>query len=309
MDIFKARRCTALLEDYRKEKSVHSANRLVFDGVPGYDVYNISHEFEDDGKHYIFGRVEKRDNELSHVRIFRKVSDFHYTADFPDMVFENFQDPFVTRIQGELIVGGVQISPDPLSRKIINWRTLFYKGKTIKELALFAGGPSHMKDIRLVELESGEIGIFSRPQGLLGGFGKIGFAIAPSLEEVTEEAILGAKIYDTHFCPEEWGGANHILPLSSGKLGILGHIAYRCEKGLLHYHAMAFVFDCETMTHTPVKIIATRSDVPSGTSKRPDLADVLFSGGLVAKANGRYNLYTGVSDCEACVLEIDNPFA
>ena len=305
----KAVSCKELLKDYEAQKKIYSAHKLTFCGVDGFDVYNISQEFEDEGNTYIAGRVEKRDNELSCVRIFRKTAPYTYTVDFPEMVFERFQDPFVTRIDGELILGGVQIESDPLhAEKIINWRTLFYKGKTIRDLTLFASGPNHMKDIRLGKTKDGKIAVFSRPQGVKGGLGKISFTCVDRLDDVNEETIENAAVMDTHFLPEEWGGANQVTLLEDGRLGVLGHIAYRCEKNLLHYHAMSFIFDPTTQTHTPVQILATRSDIPSGGAKRPDLVDVIFSGGLVMKADGKCELYTGVSDCEACVLEIDNPF-
>lgn len=106
MDQTMAVSCKELLKHYEAEKHVYSANKLTFLGVEGYDVYNISQEFEDAGNVYIAGRVEKRDNEISFVRIFRKTGEHIYTADFPEMVFEKFQDPFVTRIDDELILGG-----------------------------------------------------------------------------------------------------------------------------------------------------------------------------------------------------------
>lgn len=306
----KAVACRDLLKEYENEKKVYSAHKLIFEGVDGYDVYNISQEFEDNGNYYIAGRVEKRDNELSCVRFFRKVDEYRYVADFPDLVFDKFQDPFVARIKGELIVGGVQIATDPLSaeHKIINWRTLFYRGKNIQDLKYFSSGPSHMKDVRLGEMKDGKIAVFSRPQGGVGGLGKIGFTVVDSLEEVTEEVIAGAGIFETHFLPEEWGGANQITLLENGCLGVLGHIAYHCEKKQVHYHSMSFILNPETLEHTPVKMLATRREIPEGPAKRPDLEDVLFSGGLVMKADGTCQLYTGVSDCEAYVLEIDNPF-
>ncbi len=309
MDQIRAVSCRELLKHYETEKHVYSANKLTFLGVEGYDVYNISQEFEDAGNVYIAGRVEKRDNEISFVRIFRKTGERVYTVDFPEMVFEKFQDPFVTRIDDELVLGGVQIETDPLHHeKVINWKTLFYRGKTISELRLFAEGPAHMKDIRLGKMKDGRIAVFSRPQGEKGGLGKIGFTCVDSLDGLNADVIDNAKIYDTHFLPDEWGGANQITLLEDGRLGVLGHIAYRCEKKELHYHSMSFVFDPETMEHTQVKIIATRREIPTGAAKRPDLKDVIFSGGLVRKENGRWELYTGVSDCEACVLEIDDPF-
>lgn len=308
MNQTKASGCRELLKNYEDGGHVRAAYKLTFLGVEGYDVYNISQEFEEAGNIYIAGRVERRDNEISCVRIFRKIAEHKYTADFPQLVFEKFQDPFVTHIGTELVLGGVQIETDPLyPERVINWRTLFYRGKTIRELKLFATGPSHMKDIRLGEMKNGRIAIFSRPQGEIGGLGKIGFTSVEGFDEINEENISQAGIFDTHFLPEEWGGVNQVFLRKDGRMDVLGHIACRDEAGL-HYYAMSFVFDPEAMEHTPVKIIARRSDLPAGEAKRPDLEDVIFSGGLVRKEEDKWELYVGVSDCGACVIEIDNPF-
>jgi len=45
-----------------------------------------------------------------------------------------------------------------------------------------------------------------------------------------------------------------------------------------------------------------------GESKRPDLMDVVFSGGLVRDGQGKARLYAGISDAEAQVMTIDDPF-
>ena len=295
-----------LLSQYKP--SHNSNSKLIFNGVDGYDVYNISQEFTDNGKTYIFGRVEKRTDELSFVRVFEKVSENTYTLAFEDMVFEKFQDPFMTRINGEIVLGGVQIETDPLfHEQIFNWRTIFYKGKTISELRRFAVGPNHMKDIRLCGLENGEVAVFTRPQGEKGGLGKIGFVKIPSLDHLNEQSILSAEIFNTHFKSDEWGGANQAFELAPGLIGVVGHVSCRIE-GKLNYNSMVFVFDTEKTQHTPLEIIASRSDLPSGPSKRDDLVDVLFTGGLVFEDNGSVSLFTGVSDCEAYVINMDNPF-
>jgi hypothetical protein len=73
---------------------------------------------------------------------------------------------------------------------------------------------------------------------------------------------------------------------------------------------MTFVFDPKAGNHTPVKLIARRKDVTtSQESKRPDLLDVLFTGGLVRNEDGTAYLYTGVSDCMAYRVTVADPFS
>ena len=57
-----------------------------------------------------------------------------------------------------------------------------------------------------------------------------------------------------------------------------------------------------------MQIIATRADFPPGASKRPDLEDVIFSGGLVRLPDGKAWFYAGLSDAEAGRILIDDPF-
>jgi hypothetical protein len=299
-----------LVEQYEREKSVRDARRLRFLGVDGYDVYNITPDFVWEGRHWIAGRVERRENERSCVRLFERTQqEDAYEATLPELTFENFQDPFVARVGEELILGGVQIICDPLdAQRIFSWHTLFYRGKRLEDLRLFAKGPAHMKDIRLVEQRDGRIGVFTRPQGLVGGLGRIGYLSLSSLDDLNGETLAQARVYDTHFLPTEWGGVNQAHALPDGRLGVVGHIARRGADGL-HYHAMSFVFDPAKGTHTPVRLLARREDLYRGEAcKRPDLKDVLFTGGLVRMGDGSATLYAGVSDCLACRATVDDPF-
>jgi len=305
-----AKRCVELLENYEYGNKAFNPKKLEFTGVEGMDVYNITAPFKDDGNIVIAGRVEHRNSEIACVRFFIKQPDNTWKADYPEKVFYRFQDPFFTKINNELIFGGVQISTNPLySEEIISWKTLFYRGKTIQDLKLFASGPDKMKDIRIVELQNGGVGVFTRPQGGDSGMGKIGYISVDKLEDITPEIINQAHVFDSHFIPGEWGGVNEPCLLKNGKIGILGHIAYWENRAIRHYHAMSFVFDPINLTHTPVKIIATRKDFPEGHKKRADLEDVLFSGGLVRNLTGKSILYTGLSDAEAYSIEIDDPFS
>ena len=301
--------CVELLKDYKKRTRACNPQKITFTGVDGMDVYNITAPFEDQGNTVIAGRVEHRDSEIAYVRFFIKQPDNSWKVDYPEKVFYQFQDPFFTIINNELIFGGVQISTNPLNHEeIISWKTLFYKGDSISNLKLFAQGPDKMKDIRLVGLQNGDIGVFTRPQGGKNDMGKIGYISISKLEDLNAEIIEQAHIFDSHFIPGEWGGVNEPQLLPDGRIGVLGHIAYWEHRSIRHYHAMSFVFDPVNLTHTPVKIIAVRNDFPDGDKKRPDLEDVLFSGGLIRNESGKSILFTGLSDAEAYSIEIEDPF-
>jgi hypothetical protein len=173
----------------------------------------------------------------------------------------------------------------------------------------FFKGPDGMKDIRLVELQDGSVGVFTRPQGAKGGRGKIGFARVVSLDALTEAVIDDAPLLEGQFAEGEWGGVNEAHLLQDGRIGVLGHTACFDEAGDRHYYPMAFLFDPRDASFTEMNIIAERSRFLPGPSKRPDLQDVVFSGGLVRRENGSATLYAGISDADAQTLSIDDPFA
>ena len=170
-----------------------------------------------------------------------------------------------------------------------------------------------MKDLRLVELENKKIGVFTRPQhpegkiGSLGGRGKIGYVELNSLDEINPENLMKAKILD-QISDENWLGANEIHILGNGKLGVLAHVAMYDSKKDRHYYPAAFIFEPKTGVSSEIKIIAERKMFLDGPSKTPDLKDVVFSGGLIRKSNGKADLFVGTSDAEAQMIEIGDPF-
>ncbi len=302
----KVKTCSELLKDYERMPAPTKPEKIEFTGVGERDVYNITAPFEDNGELVIAGRVEDRNSEHSNVYFFIESEGvWSPRADAP--VFE-LQDPFVTRIGGELILGGVEIFPHPTRKDALSWRTVFLQRFKLSDLKQFATGPDGMKDLRLVQLADERIGIFTRPQGEKGGRGKIGFQPIDSITAFTQDTINHAPLLDEQFTDEEWGGANEIHLLSNGLLGVLGHIASFDEMGNRHYYSMAFAVNPKNQQYSDLQLIAKRSDFLPGESKRSDLHDVVFSGGLVRRADGLADLYVGISDAEAQKITIVDPF-
>lgn len=300
--------CASLLNEFRQSKPNVRGEKLVFSGVGVRDVYNITAPFDDEGEAVIAGRVEARDSERSEVVFF--VNRDGQWVPRPGAPVFNLQDPFVTFVRGELVFGGVEVyfdGDDP--HYVTSWRTVFYRGKAIGELRPFAKGPLTMKDIRLVELANGRVGVFTRPMMVEGARALIGYTEIGELSELTEDKIAKATLLQGQFCPDEWGGANEAHLLANGLVGVLGHIACMEMNNKRHYYPMAFGFDPATCRFSPLKLLAERNMFPEGPAKRPDLHDVLFSGGIVRQADGSALLYTGVSDAEAHVIAIEDPFS
>ncbi|AIQ64529.1 hypothetical protein PSTEL_16925 [Paenibacillus stellifer] len=299
--------CDILLQDFHvKKMRVLDKQKLKFNSVDGRDVYNITAPFKDEGEWTIAGRVEERDSEESNIVFFNERNGV-WTPMEDGPVFP-MQDPFFSCIGGELVLGGVQTFTNPAVPGALLWRTVFYRGSSVRMLMPFFVGPDGMKDLRLVELNDGRIGVFTRPQGVKGGRGKIGFVIVRSLEELTVELIAEAPLLEEQFIETEWGGVNEARMLANGLIGVLGHIARFDKDGNRGYYPMVFALDPDTGAFTDIEVIAVRSNFDLGPAKRPDLTDVVFSGGLVRSDDGTAILYAGISDAEAHCLKIPDPF-
>lgn len=295
-----------LLLEFSGKNWCYDSSKIKFCGIEeGKDVYNITAPFEADGEIFIAGRVEARDSEQSEVFFFQKTGE-EWIARADIMPFR-LQDPFLANVNGVFVLGGVEIFDDEADSGKLNYRTVFYKGGSIQGLKRFAKGPDRMKDIRICELEDQRILVMTRPQGEIGGRGKIGYLILDSLEQLDLEHIRKATILNNQFLPEEWGGCNELHLLGAGNVGILSHIAKYDAKGDRHYYSTAFCFNYEKEMYSPMKIIAIRDNFADGPAKREDLKDVIFSGGLV-RSQGRAQLYCGVSDAEGHVITIRDPF-
>lgn len=280
--------------------------RIVFKGADGFDVYNITAPFQSGGRTVIAGRVEKRDSEKSHIGFFeQREGAWHLIDGTPSF---QLQDPFFTFIGGELVFGGVQTFE---VGDRMHWRTAFFRGQDIFGLAPFFEGPIGMKDIRLTQLPDGRVGIFTRPQGVVGGRGTIGYTEAASLDDLSIDLLDQAALLEGMFHPLDWGGANETVPLPNGDIGVLSHVAcfdHDDPDADRRYYASSFIFDPKARSYRDFKIIASRDQFTAGPAKRRDLVNVVFSSGLVFGADA-VTLYAGCSDAEAHWLEIDDPFA
>lgn len=296
-----------MLDKHREEigEKKRDAARLVFQGVDGFDVYNPTAPFLYQGRKIICARVEKRDSEKSQAVFFEEIQENVYRVIEGWKRYE-LQDPSIARVKGHYVMGGTEVFPHPENPEWVCWHTTFYYGTDLEHMERLADGPNGMKDVRLVELADKRIGIFTRPQGEKGGRGKIGFTVVDDFSGVTAEVMEDAPLLDL-FREEEWGGVNEAFLLADGKVGVLGHIACFEPDEVRHYFPMAFVFDPVTREYTEPIILAERKEFLPGPSKRPDLVDVLFSGGIV-RAEEETVLYVGVSDCEVQNIVVPDPF-
>ena len=282
-----------------------NSQKLVFSGFPGHDVYNVTAPFEWKERSVIAGRVERRSEELSEIVLFSE-TDGEWRPIEGAPTFPGLQDPCVTMMDGKVILGGVRF-PVTIGEDRKAWQMEFYREGLNGEFDKVLTGPPKMKDIRFLQLPDGRILVLTRPQGERGGRGRIGFCVVDSLIQARWETIESAPLFD--HCPEEqWVGANEAHLLTKNKIGVLGHLAEFREDGSRRYRSMVFCIDLETGQSSETEIIAERSDFPPGESKRPDLQDVIFSGGLLRLGHGRARLFAGLSDAEAGSLDLPDPF-
>lgn len=302
----KMKQIQTLLKEYR-EQNVSGGISLSLEGVLDKDVYNITAPFNWLGKVYIAGRVERRDSELAEIRFFEKIVDNHFRLVENTAVLA-LQDPFITFVQGELILGGVEVFPKETDLTKLDWRTNLYRVESLNKVEKILSGPVGMKDLRIKELADRRILVLTRPQGDKGGRGKIGATVINNLSELTNEKIAAAPLLRRNFAGEEWGGGNEIHLLENGKVGVLGHIACFDEAGDRHYYSLSFQLNEDFTEIEQEKIIAERADFAPSEPKRPDLADVVFSGGLIRKSDGYAELYAGIGDANAQKIIIPDPF-
>nr|WP_296437879.1 DUF1861 family protein [uncultured Acetatifactor sp.] len=306
------------IREMRKEferSYVHAENALLkFYGVDGWDVYNCTIPFEFQGKRYLFGRVERRQDWMrSVVRLFEECGPDTWRA-VDSMVYQ-LEDPYIVKIGEEYVLGGTHVRMK--MGKLDTYYGYFYRGKDIRDLYYFTTGPDYMKDIRLVELRNGKIGVFSRPRNdeimlRYGSESMLGFTIIDSLDQLSADVVEKAPYIYGLFGEGEWGGCNQAYLLESGKVGVIGHGSYPGEKNgelVSVYMNISFVLDPESRTVEDFKVIGIRDYYPQGPAKMPNLTDCAFTSGIVMRKDGMADLYSGVGDCGEGRLVIPYPFA
>lgn len=284
--------------------------------IDGFDVYNCSIPFTWQDRIFIYGRVEKRDEfTRSFVHLFEETAKDEFVAVKNSMISQ-LEDPFVSKIGSEFVLGGVHVR---FSRNELDtYYSYFYRGKSIDRLRYFTTGPDYMKDIRLVELDGGRIGVFSRPRNKeieerYGSQSIVGFTIISSLDELDAAVVANAKFIPGLFGKGDWGGCNQCYFLDSGHIGVIAHKSYESKlsdgQKILVYINTSFVFDIKNHCILDEKILATRACYPSAPVKDPTLVDCVFSSGIVLRDDGKADLYSGLGDVTEGRIVIDYPFA
>lgn len=298
-----------LLAAHRSAGHRPDSRRLEFRGVDGLDVYNITVPFPNPGQPdqlLIAGRVEPRESERSRVRFFAAAGP-HVWRLVPELPAFDLQDPFVCELGQVLHLGGVEIDADPITGGLA-FRTVIMSCPTLESAEVVFRGPWGMKDIRLVELASGRIGVFTRPRLGADGPGRVGFTSVERLDQLTDEMLLTAPRLTDLFAADEWGGVNHATLLADGRIAVVGHVANFDTDGDRHYYPVSFTLNPADATWSGLQILFERRNLTPGASKRPDLADVIFPGGWINAGNGRLALYCGAGDAEAHTVSIPTPF-
>src|SRR6476646_11995545 len=120
--------CEQLLKAFYASPRSTKVKKLVFSGVGNRDVYNITAPFNYGGEEVLLGRVEERSSEFSQVFFF--TCEHEVWSPRIHTHTYNLQDPCVTMINGELIVGGVEVITAPDQPEVIvSWVTQFYRGR------------------------------------------------------------------------------------------------------------------------------------------------------------------------------------
>ncbi len=301
---------------FETTKHIYESASLTFYGVDGFDVYNSSIPFDWQGQRYLFGRIERRAEwARSWVRLFAASGPDAWTL-VPDSMIYPLEDPYLAKIGADLVLGGTHVRYK--QGQIDTYYGYFYRGHDLHDLTYFTTGPDAMKDIRLVGLADGRVGVFSRPRNpqivkQFGSEAQIGFAIINHLEDLSAQVIENAPYIPGLFGPGEWGGCNQVYALDSGLLGVAGHKSCKTPgpdgSDILTYLNVAFVFDPVRHSVLDVRIIGTRPCYPAGPAKKPELVDCAFTAGLVPRADGKLDLYSGIGDCQVGRIVIDDPFA
>lgn len=303
---------------------------LDFEGLKKDEtVYNPC-PFVQDGELCLLGRVEAFASEIAHIHQFKKTEGEWRSQ---ELSFLNVQDPFLSLVRNQKIVGGVALDfsePFPGIYTITSYRTSFYDFDTKEKLF---DGPSGMKDIRLIDLGD-SIGVFTRPRSEHEGIvhSSIQFSTVSSLEDINPDMISQISVDPMKkvrgfFNHNEWGGVNAVYHLQDGWLGVLGHIAYYSEHAtpqspdrahtdehMRKYAAIAFEFHPKTgeVTH-PVIILARNNLETSARSKREDLHNVIFPGGFIFEIQESAPMeqvlfFYGLGDAHVGVSELPYPF-
>lgn len=243
-------------------------------------------------------------------------------------VFHKLEDPWATWLSDsngnpQLLFGGVKID---FSGKVPIVTTQLYRASSVQELDVYhpIAEIRSMKDVRVAQLQTGKIAVFTRPTAGEAFPGRIGFTIINNIQDI-EKDISRAKLLKFDLDENAKIGANEAYTItkreSTGVLKELIHVhchvattdpvkqdgneIFDFEKGSIHYAGYEFELNPNNPYNDIIALhkIADRSDFPVNdkSSKGERYDDVIFPGGTGGPKETQY--FVGVEDARIGVLD------
>src|SRR5579864_1334135 len=191
-----------LLRRFREGPTPGRGSLVVLSGIDGLAGYNPSAPVANGQGPHVLVRAERRHVDYATWSIpFRACSVDAWEVD-EDLPMLRLEDPLCSVIHGTLVVGGVRIVSRLRNSPL--WETVFMRGTSLADLEEFARSPAYMKDVRLVGLEDGRIGIFTRPWG--GATRYIGYTEIDHLDQLSSSTLAHARLLETQPVAGQWWG-------------------------------------------------------------------------------------------------------
>jgi len=225
-------------------------------------------------------------------------------------IFHRLEDPWATWLNGsngksQLLFGGVKVD---FNDKIPVITTQLYLAPSVQELDVDSpiAKIRYMKDVRVAQLRTGKIAVFTRPTEGKAYPGRIGFAIINDIRDI-EKAVINAKLLKFNLDENTKIGANEAFEVKE-LINVFCHVATE-DLGKLHYAGYQFELDPNNPYDDIITLhkVADRLDFPINDKsiKGERYDDVIFPGGTGGPKETQY--FTGVEDARIGVMNI-SPF-
>lgn len=287
------------------------------------------------GVNIIAARVESLDSHWldpnlydPHVIFFTQQNNV--LVPIPDTpVFHKLEDPWATWLSGlngklQLLFGGVKVD---FNGKLPVITTQLYLAPSVQELDV--DNPIAeircMKDVRVAQLQTGKIAVFTRPMVGKAFPGRIGFTIINNIQDIGK-AVVYVKLLKFNIDKNVRIGANEAYAITKTEstgvvkelINVFCHVAitdptkqeeneiFDFDKGPIHYAGYQFELNPNHPYEEIITLlkIADRSDFPindqSSKGKRYD--DVIFPGGTGGPKETQY--FAGIEDARIGVIDI-----
>ncbi len=231
-------------------------------------------------------------------------------------VFHKLEDPWATWLSGsngkpQLLFGGVKVDFNDKTPVIT---TQLYLAPSVQELDV--DNPIakilYMKDVRVSQLQTGKIAVFTRPTEGKAYPGRIGFTIINNIQDI-EKTVVDAELLKFDLDENAKIGANEAYSIKKTEsigtvkelVNVFCHVA-TTDPRKLHYAGYKFELDPNHPYDDIITLhkIADRSNFPinNKSSKGERYDDVIFPGGTGGPKETQY--FAGVEDARIGVMDL-----